>query len=69
MITQNFNCTIQELKHGGIVGGMSYHGDFNCTIQELKLRKFLVAMKDIEDFNCTIQELKLAICVSQMQTP
>ncbi len=48
MITQNFNCTIQELKHGGIVGGMSYHGDFNCTIQELKLRKFLVAMKDIE---------------------
>ncbi|ERJ84276.1 hypothetical protein HMPREF1989_01885 [Porphyromonas gingivalis F0566] len=35
-ITRDFNCTIQELKHGELRSKLISIQHFNCTIQELK---------------------------------
>ena len=35
-LQEDFNCTIQELKHTDVVGEAQQPLDFNCTIQELK---------------------------------
>ena len=55
---EDFNCTIQELKHLRDRGRFFYRKNFNCTIQELKRQNVVPNRGKLLYFNCTIQELK-----------